>query len=67
VALYCHVFGMRDLLYGILDCMIAFIETLCTPLGTIGNYRAIADFNILYFTVTSTSVLSLLQSPLSVS
>jgi hypothetical protein len=31
------------------------------------NYRAIADLHILQFTVTYTSVLSLLHSPLAVS
>jgi hypothetical protein len=41
------------------------IDTLYTPLGTTGNYSAIADFRTLQFTVTSYSVLSLLQSPLA--
>jgi hypothetical protein len=59
----------------VLDGMIEFIDTLYTPLGTTGNYSAIADLHTLQFTVTHThthththtSVLSLLHSPLAVS
>jgi hypothetical protein len=32
--------------------MIGFIDTLYTPLGTTGNYSAIADLHALQFTVT---------------
>jgi hypothetical protein len=32
--------------------MIGFIDTLCTPLGTTGNYSAISDLHTLQFTVT---------------
>jgi hypothetical protein len=32
--------------------MIGFIDHLYTPLGTTGNYRAIADLHTLQFTVT---------------
>jgi hypothetical protein len=35
-----------------LDWMIGFIDTLCTPLGTTGNYSAMADLHTLEFTVT---------------
>jgi hypothetical protein len=35
-----------------LEWMIGFIDTLYTPLGTTGNYSAIADLNTLQFTVT---------------
>jgi hypothetical protein len=35
----------------VLDWMIGFIDTLYTPLGTTGNYSAIADLHALQFTV----------------
>jgi hypothetical protein len=35
-----------------LDWMIGFIDTLYIPLGTTGNYSAIADLHTLQFTVT---------------
>jgi hypothetical protein len=50
-----------------LDWMIGFIDTLCTPLGNTRNYCATANLCILQFAAANTSVLSLLQSPLSVS
>jgi hypothetical protein len=34
--------------------MIGFIDTLCTVLGTTGNYRAIVDLRTLRFTFTYT-------------
>jgi hypothetical protein len=34
--------------------MIGFIDFLYTPLGTTGNYSAIADLHTLQFTVTHT-------------
>jgi hypothetical protein len=37
---------------GVLDWMSGFIDTLYTPLGTAGSYRAIADLHILQFTIT---------------
>jgi hypothetical protein len=37
-----------------MDWMIGFIDTLHTPLGTTGNYSAIAYLNTLQFTVTHT-------------
>jgi hypothetical protein len=46
---------------------IGFIDTLYTPLGTTSNYSAIADLHTSQFTSANNSVLSLLQSPLSVS
>jgi hypothetical protein len=42
-----------------MDWMTVFIDTLYTPLGTTGNYSAIADLDALQFTVTHTSDLSL--------
>jgi hypothetical protein len=51
----------------VLDWMFGFIDTLYTPLGTTGNYSAIAVLHTLQFAVTHTSVLSLLHSPLVVS
>jgi hypothetical protein len=38
-----------------------------TQLGTTGNYSAPANLRTLQFTAKNTSVLSLLQSPLSIS
>jgi hypothetical protein len=35
-----------------LDWMVGFIDTSYTPLGTTGNYSAIADLHTLQFTVT---------------
>jgi hypothetical protein len=37
---------------GVLDWMIGFTDALYTPLGTTGNYSAIADLHTLQFTVT---------------
>jgi hypothetical protein len=45
-----------------MDWMIRFIDTLYTPLGTTGNYSAIADLHTLQFTVTHTLVLSAFTS-----
>jgi hypothetical protein len=42
--------------------MIGFIDTLYTPLGTIGNYSAIADLHTSQFTVTHTLVFSVFTS-----
>jgi hypothetical protein len=39
----------------VLGWVIGFIDTLYTPLGTTGNYSAIADLHTLQFTVTHTS------------
>jgi hypothetical protein len=50
-----------------MDWMIGFNDILCTPLGTTGIYSATANVHIFQFSVTPTSVLILLQSPLSVS
>jgi hypothetical protein len=50
-----------------MDWMIVFIDTLYTLIGITGNYSATADLPTLQFTAVNTSVLSLLQSPLSVS
>jgi hypothetical protein len=50
----------------VLDWMIGFIETLYTPLGSTGNYSAIT-IPTLYRSLTHTSVLRLLRSPLVVS
>jgi hypothetical protein len=47
--------------------MIGFIDQSYTQLVTTRNYGATANLRTLQFTVTNTSVLSLLQSPLSVS
>jgi hypothetical protein len=47
--------------------MTGFIDTLYTPLGTRGNYKATANLRTLQFTAANTSVLNLLQFPLSVS
>jgi hypothetical protein len=49
-----------------MDWMTGFIDTLYTPLGTTDNYNATADLHTLQFIAASTSVLNLLQSPLSV-
>jgi hypothetical protein len=38
----------------VLDWIIGFIDTIYTPLGTTGNYSAIADLRTLQFTVTHT-------------
>jgi hypothetical protein len=46
--------------------MTGFIDTY-TQLGTTGNYSATANLHNLQFTVRPTSILNLLQSPLSVS
>jgi hypothetical protein len=51
----------------VLDWVIGFIETLHTPLRTIGNYSAIAVPTLVQVTVTHTSILSLLRFPLLVS
>jgi hypothetical protein len=48
-----------------MDWMIEFIVILY--LESTGNYSAIANLHTLQFTALNTSVLSLLQSPLSVS
>jgi hypothetical protein len=45
--------------------LIGFIDHLYTALRTTCNYSAIADFHTLQITVTLTSALSLLQSPLA--
>jgi hypothetical protein len=50
----------------VLYCIIGFIDTLCIQLVTTINYSAIAIFKTLHFTVTHSSVLSLLHSPLVV-
>jgi hypothetical protein len=47
----CHVFRVVTIRRG-MDWMIRFIETLYTPLGSTGNYSAIADLHTLQFTVT---------------
>jgi hypothetical protein len=47
--------------------MTGLIDHLYTQLVTTCNYSATAYLGTLQFTVTNTSVLSLLQSPLSVS
>jgi hypothetical protein len=49
----CHVLGWLCTEYG-LDT--GFIDHLYTPLGTSGNYGAIADLHTSQFTVTHTSV-----------
>jgi hypothetical protein len=59
---YCHTLGVT-----INGFWIGWFDLLHTQLVTTSNYSAIADFQALQSTVTSTSVLSLLQSPLSVS
>jgi hypothetical protein len=46
----------------VLDWMIGFIETLYTPLGSTGNYRAIADLHTLQFTVTHALRFSVITS-----
>jgi hypothetical protein len=50
-----------------MDWMIEFIDTLYTPLGSTGSYSAIVDVHNLEFISASTSVLSLLYSPLPIS
>jgi hypothetical protein len=45
-----------------LDWMIGFIDTLYTPLGTTGNYRAIADLHTLQFTAAHTLGFSVFTS-----
>jgi hypothetical protein len=44
--------GLRVTYKRVLHWMTAFIDTLYTPLGTTGNYTAIADLHTLQFTVT---------------
>jgi hypothetical protein len=57
-----YVVTCRDI-----DWLIRFIDTLYTQVGTTGNYSAISDLRTLKFTAANTSVLRLLQSPLSFS
>jgi hypothetical protein len=42
--------------------MIGFIDTLHTPLGTIGNYNVIADLHTLQLTVTHAQMFSVFTS-----
>jgi hypothetical protein len=49
------------------DWMIGFIASLYTSLRSTRNYSSIADLHTLQFTAANTSVLSLLEFPLSVS
>jgi hypothetical protein len=51
---YCNDFRLCDYRDGVLYSVIGFIDHLYTPLGTIGNYSAIADLSTLQFTVTHT-------------
>jgi hypothetical protein len=47
-------FGVCVTYRRVLDSMIGFNDTLKTPLGTTGNYSAIADLHTSQFTVTHT-------------
>jgi hypothetical protein len=49
----------------VLDLTIGCIDTLYTLLGSTGNYSATAHSHTSEFTVISTDVLSMLQSPLA--
>jgi hypothetical protein len=59
--MYYHVYVTIDGVW------IGFIALIYTQVVTTSNYSATADLHNLQFTVTHTSVLSLLQSRLSVS
>jgi hypothetical protein len=56
--IYCHDIGVCVNYRRGLDWMIGFIDTLYTPLGTAGNYSAVADLHTLHFTVAYTLVSS---------
>jgi hypothetical protein len=50
-----------------MDWVIGFFDTLYTPLGTTDYHSATANLRTLQFIGTTTSVLSLLRSPISAS
>jgi hypothetical protein len=51
--MYCHELGVRDYQTGY-GFVYGFTDHLYIPLGTTGNYKAIAELRILQFTVTQT-------------
>jgi hypothetical protein len=63
---YCHDLGFWVTYRQVLDWMIGFIHTLYVQLITTDNYSAII-ISTLQFTVTPSSVLGLVHSPLVVS